>query len=93
MLKRDAPSVEADGCVGVAARIAVFQVAANGTANVRQLATNLMMPTRKQLDFKQIKSFRFPNHAITQPCQFGVFCAFGNDERLVHLLVLDDKVL
>ena len=51
------------------------------------------MPTCKQFDFKQIKSIRFPDYAITQSCQFGFLGAFGNDKRLVHFLVLDDVVL
>ena len=44
--------MQTDGGIGVAPRVAVFQVATDGTADVRQLAANLMMSACKQLDFK-----------------------------------------
>jgi hypothetical protein len=47
MFKGDAPGVEADGSIGVAAWVAVFQVATDGATDVRQLAANLMMATCK----------------------------------------------
>jgi hypothetical protein len=50
VLEGDTPGMEADGSIRVAARITVFQVATDGTTDVRQLATNLMVPSRKQLD-------------------------------------------
>ena len=56
MLEGDTPGMQADGGIGIAARIAVFQVAAYGTADMRQLAADLMMASRKQLHFKKIKS-------------------------------------
>lgn len=49
--------MEADGGIGIAAWIAVFQVATDGTTDMRQLATYLVVTTCKQFDFKQIKGF------------------------------------
>ncbi len=48
--------MQADGGIRVAARIAVFQVATDGTADVRQLATDLVMSPGKQLYLEKIES-------------------------------------
>ena len=56
MLKGDTPGVQTDGGIGIAARVAVFEVATDGTTYVRQLATNLMVSSCKQFDLKQIES-------------------------------------
>ena len=46
MLEADATRMETDTSIGVAARSAIFQVAANGTSHGCQLTADLMMAPR-----------------------------------------------
>ena len=65
MLKGDFVGMQADRGIRVGTRVAVFQVTFDWAADVRQLATNLMMSAGKQFYFKKIVIVGFSDHTIS----------------------------
>ena len=66
MYKTDPTCMQANASIGIGTRKAILQVTTDGTAHLSQLATNLMMASGLQIDFKQTVIVRTPYQAIVQ---------------------------
>ena len=69
--------MEANAAIGIAALVAVFQVAADGAADMRQLTPDLVMPAGFQIDFQQGVTLRnryrpVIQHGLFRPRPVGV---------------------
>lgn len=87
-----AAGVQADAAVFVGAVEAIFQVALDGAADLRQLTAYLMMTTCLEMDFEQKIAVGMGNHTVVQFCSFGVGMLFVVRIALVLLFIPDEPV-
>ena len=73
MIEADTAGVQADAAVGIAAWIAVFQIAANGATDVRQLTAYLMMTAREQLHLKQMVAREAAKQLVAKDSLLGAW--------------------
>ena len=71
MFEADATSMETYAPVRVTARSTIFQVASDGASDGSELTTNLMMPSRMQMNLKEMIALRLTNHTIIQDSFLG----------------------
>ena len=87
-MHEDGPAgMQADAAVRVGTGCAVFEVALNGAAHVRQLAAYLVVPACEQFHFEQGVAFGALHKAVAQPGQLGARGAFAHYVALVLLFV------
>ena len=92
VLKLDVPCVQADASVRIAARSAVFEVAANGGKAGCELAADLVMAAGVQLDFNESITFGYSYFAIFQNSLFCAIYFARVSEGAVLLFVAGEPV-
>jgi len=79
-------AVQANTLIGVGARSAVFQVTLDNAADVRKLAAYLVMPARKEFDFKQMITVGVLKPPVFELCEFGI--SAGSFYNIAFILLL-----
>ena len=92
VLEGDAPGVERDAGVGIAARCAVFEVAAYGAAHAGQLAAYLMVASGEEFHGEQEVAVALAGEAVAQAGFLAVWNWVVVGVRLVLLLVAHQPV-
>ena len=85
--------MQRDGAIGVGARSPIFQIALDGATEVGELATDLMVTARMEVDFQQIVAPRRAcDGAVVEDGGLSVGRARGDDERLVEFFVAGERI-
>ena len=72
MYECDSPGMKGYASVRIGTRRAVFEVTFYRTAEVRQLAADLMMTSCKKFHFDKPVTVRLPDLLIVELCQLGI---------------------
>lgn len=89
----DMVSEQGYAAIGIASARTVFEVALDGMADRRQLATDLMLASRKKIDFKKSVAVAFGDRFVFQDGFLGIGSSGFRHEGLVDSAVAHEKVL
>ena len=92
MKEGNLPCVKTDAAARIGTRRPVFEISLDDASDAGELAPDLVVSSRHQLDFEQMIAVCVGEEGVTEPGGLGAGCSFFYDKGFVGLFVAGEPV-